>query len=138
MFPHLVPKAEEILVKKAMFVLFLALPSFVLAEKPAPNSADYILTAHVQTSRIASDCSDVTSGTSVCFWNQHLDVTIDGKKYEMVGNRAKRNVYVLRLGDYKAKVLKEDTSRTYEYNRSYEFLFADGTTGDFQVTGEME
>jgi hypothetical protein len=70
--------------------------------------------------------------------DQHLDVTIDGKKYEMVGNKAKKNVYVLRLGDYKAKVLKEDTSRTYEYNRSYQFLFVDGTTGDFQVTGEEE
>jgi hypothetical protein len=68
MFPRLVPKAEEILVKKAMFVLFLALPSFVLAEKPKPDPADYTIAVHVQTSRIASDCSDVTGGTSICFW----------------------------------------------------------------------
>ena len=138
MFLPLVLTAEVTAVMKVLFVLAMVLPSFALAEKPAPNSADYITTIHVQTSRIASDCSDVTNGTSVCFWNQHLDVTIDGKKYEMVGNRAKKNVYVLRLGDYKAKVLKEDTSRTYEYNRSYELLFADGTTGDFQVTAEIE
>lgn len=124
--------------KKSLLVLILLLPSFALAEKPAPNPADYTVAVHVQTSSIASDCSDVTNGTSICSWNQHLTVTIDGKKYELVGNRAKKILYVLRSGDYKARVLKEDTSRNYEYERSYEFLFADGTTGTFQVMGESE
>jgi hypothetical protein len=125
-------------VKKVLLVLFLVVPSFALSEKPAPSPADYPITVHVQSSRIALDCSDVTSGNSVCFFNQHLNVTIDGKKNELVGNRRTKGVYVLRLGDYKAKVLKEDLSRTYEYQRSYEFLFADGTTCDFQVMGESE
>ena len=124
--------------KKALLALFLVCPSFVLAEKPALNPADFSVAVHVQSSRIQADCSDVTNGTSICYWNQHLKVTIDGKKYELVGNRAKKILYVLRAGDYKAKILKEDTSRNYEYERSYEFLFADGTIGDFQVMGESE
>ena len=124
--------------KRMLLLVLLMLPALGWTEKPAPNSADYTLAVHVQASRVALDCSDVTGGSNVCFWNQHLNVTIDGKKYEMVGNRARKSVYLLRLGDYKAKVLKEDTSRTYEYNRSYEFLFVDGTIGDFQVTGELE
>ncbi len=123
---------------KVILMVLLCLPALGRAEELAPNPADYTIAVHVQSSRIAADCSDVTNGTSVCFWNQHLNVTIDGKKYEPVGNRAKKNVYVLQLGDYKAKVVKEDTSRCFEYSRSYEFLFADGTTGDFQVTGELE
>jgi hypothetical protein len=125
-------------VKKSLLVLILLLPSFALAEKSAPNPGDYTVAVHVQTSSVAVDCSNVTNGDSVCFWNQHLKVTIDGKEYELVGNRAKKTLYVLRSGDYKAKILKEDTSRNYEYERSYEFLFADGTTGDFQVMGESE
>jgi hypothetical protein len=124
--------------KKVLLMVLLFLPALGWAEKPATNPADFTVAVHVQSSRIEADCSDVTNGTSVCFWNQHLKVTIDGKKYELVGNRAKKIWYVLRLGDYKAKVLKEDTSRNYEYQRSYEFLFSDGATGDFQVMGESE
>jgi hypothetical protein len=124
--------------KRVILMVLLMLPMLGRAEKAAPNPADYAVAVHVQTSSVAADCSDVTNGSSFCFWNQHLNVTIDGKKYELVGNRAKRTLYVLRLGDYKAKVLKEDISRTYEYERSYEFLFPDGTTGTFQVMGESE
>ena len=124
--------------KKVFLMVLLFLPVLGRAEKPAPNPADYTVAVHVQASHIALDSSDVTGGSSVCVWNQHLNATLDGKKFDLVGNRATKSVFVLRVGDYKAKVLKEDTSRSYEYQRSYEFLFADGTTGDFQVTGELE
>ncbi len=87
---------------------------------------------------IAFDCSDVTGGSSVCFWEHHLNATIDGKKYELTSIHPLKNVFVLRVGDYKAKVLKEDTSKSYEYQRSYELLYPDGQTEDFQVMGESE
>jgi hypothetical protein len=45
---------------------------------------------------------------------------------------------LLRVGDYKAKVEKDNTQRTYEYERVYEFLFADGSTRRYWVVGEDE
>jgi hypothetical protein len=45
---------------------------------------------------------------------------------------------LLRIGDYKAKILKDETSRPYEYERTYEFHFADGKTRRYVVVGEFE
>jgi len=42
------------------------------------------------------------------------------------------------VGDYKAKVEKDNTQRTYEYERIYEFLFGDGSTRRYWVVGEEE
>ena len=52
--------------------------------------------------------------------------------------------YLLRLGDYKAKLLPDDSSISpnppadYEYQRKYEFLLPDGKTRKFLVMGESE
>jgi hypothetical protein len=67
---------------------------------------------------------------------QKLNVTIDGKKYEMEEQRPR--IDLLRIGDYKAKILKDETSRPYEYERTYEFHFADGKTRRYVVVGEFE
>ncbi len=45
---------------------------------------------------------------------------------------------VLRLGDYKAKLLKQDQTRSYEYKWIYVFLFPDGKTRNFLVVSEAE
>jgi hypothetical protein len=124
--------------KNVLIALLLFAPAFALAEKPTSNPADYAVVVHVQASHIASNCSDVTGGSSVCFWEHHLNVTIDAKKYELTSIRALKAVFALHVGDYKAKVLKEDTSKDYEYQRSYELLYPDGQTEDFQVMGESE
>jgi len=65
---------------------------------------------------------------------QHLTVLIDGKKYQLDTSSGS----LLRVGDYKAKVEKDNTQRTYEYERVYEFLFADGSTRRYWVVGEDE
>jgi hypothetical protein len=106
------------------------------AEKPAPNPAEYTVAIHVQSSRLAEDCSEVTQGNSVCGWVQQLKVLIDGKKYEL--NGTSRSADLLRVGDYKAKILREETKHPYEYLRTYEFLFPDGTVRDYYVSNESE
>jgi len=112
---------------KYLLVSLLLVPALVWATQSAPNPADYTTTVHVQSSRM----SWYGCRTQV----QHLTVSIDGKKYELEGPGA---IAVLRVGDYKAKVAKEEAKRVYEYFRTYEFLFADGTTRKYDVVGEGE
>jgi len=45
---------------------------------------------------------------------------------------------VLRVGNYNARIIKDETTRDYEYARTYEFLFADGKTRQYRVIGESE
>jgi hypothetical protein len=69
---------------------------------------------------------------------EDLMVLIDGKTVELT-NAARIN-RVLRLGDYKAKIIKVKgrTEKSYEDGRVYEFLLPDGSTRNFYVTGEFE
>jgi hypothetical protein len=118
--------------KKLIFGLFLVAPLQGFAQTPpAPTvPAAYTVTVHVVGSHLTDDCS------STCVWAQHLSVTIDGKKYEL--EDASPRTDLLHIGDYKAKIVKEDTSKTYAYLRTYEFLFADGQTRKYIVVGEGE
>jgi hypothetical protein len=122
--------------KKVLFALMLVTPALVLAEKPPPNPADYTVAIHVQSSRLVVNCSDSTNGNSVCGWAQHLTVLINGKKYSLASGFTTEDL--LRVGDYKARILKEETKHTYEYLRTYESLFADGTTRNYYVAEETE
>jgi len=126
--------------KKVLVALLLLVPALAWADKPAPNPADYTINVHVQSSRLITQCSDVTGGSSVCYQGQQLEVLIDGKKLELQGAfaRGKSAPGVMRVGEYKAKVVKEDTSRAYEYTRTYEFIFPDGKTLQYEVIGETE
>jgi hypothetical protein len=70
---------------------------------------------------------------------------IDGKKIELVGPTTSKKVYslpgptsVLRIGDYPAKVVKDNNEHAYEYSSSYELLFPDGETRKYQVVGESQ
>jgi hypothetical protein len=110
--------------------LFLA-ASLAWAEKPAPNPADYTIAVHVQRSRLVSQC---VSGT--CLMVEHVDVVIDGKKFELSEETYRQDL--LRVGDYKAKIFKDETTRAYEYQRTYEFLLPDGKTREYLVTTEEE
>ena len=118
--------------KKALLFVLLIFPALALAEKPKPNPSDYTVDIHVQASRIVNQCTDSTNGSNTCYWYQSL------KKYELFGNLMPKNAYLLKVGDYKAKIFKEDTSRVYEYLRIYQFLLPDGQVPEYQVTGESE
>ena len=115
--------------KNALFAILLCVPALAWAAKPAPDTAEYPITVHVQSSRLIN----MISGKDAPLF-QDLKVLIDGKKYELEAGGA----LLLRVGDYKAKVEKDNTQRTYEYQRVYEFLFADGSTRRYWVVGEDE
>jgi hypothetical protein len=124
---------------KNVFLVFLILvATAVWAEKPKPNPLDFTINIHVQSSRLKVECGDVSSGTSVCYWYQHLSVTVDGKKLELRGNMMMKAEYLLKLGDYKAKILKEEGTRAYGYQRTFQMLFPDGAVAEYLVVGESE
>jgi hypothetical protein len=45
---------------------------------------------------------------------------------------------LLALGDYKAKLVKDEHKTTYGSNQVYEFLFPDKKTRQFTVVGQTE
>lgn len=116
--------------KKVLFALLLLVPTLALAVKPAPNPADYTVAVHVRSSRLTSEL-DPTAGFPR---TQHLVVVIDAKTYELLAEHS--NDKLLRVGDYKAKIVVDEETQGYEYHRIYEFLFPDGKTLQFLVVGE--
>jgi hypothetical protein len=125
--------------KKSLFALLLLAPVLAWAK---PKPADYTITVHVQSSHMSYECdSTLAIGHPDCGKRQHLNVIIDGKKYELDGGQRD---YLLRVGDYKAKVLADDSQDdsspegSYEYRLKYEFLFPNGKTRKYLVVGESE
>jgi hypothetical protein len=102
--------------------LLFCLPLFA-----ASPSADYNINIHVSESRIGTGRANV----------QELSVLVDGAKYEMesLTNLPKG---IVALGDYKAKLVKDQQKPTHEFNRTYELMFPDGSTREFMVTGQIE
>ncbi len=121
--------------KRVLIALFLFATSFLVAQDVKPNPSDYAITVHVQSSQLVNVCGSDIKGSN-CGWMPKLTVTIDGRKYEIEENRQRSDL--LRTGDYKARILKDETKLTYEYRRIYELQFADGKTRQYVVVGEME
>lgn len=94
---------------------------------PIPNPAEYTVNIHVSASRMVPEHGARFQG---------LNVVIDGKKYELESEYAS-NV-LLALGDYKAKLVKDEHKVTYESYQVYEFLFPDQRTRKFIVVGQTE
>jgi hypothetical protein len=109
-------------VKKIALVVLL-LSAFVWAGTP-PKPGDYTINVHVSKSYFGER------------GEQMVKAVIDGKKYEM----AARPDYpmLLALGDYKAKLVKDQHRGTYSYQQEYEFLFSDQKTKKFRVVGQTE
>jgi hypothetical protein len=87
--------------------------------------ADYTVNVHVTSSRI-----DIERGYQV------LQVVIDGKKYEL-GSEL-RIGRLLAIGDYKAKLVKDEHKTAYDSVQLYEFLFPDKKTRQFLLVGQTE
>ncbi len=90
-----------------------------------PNPAEYTVNVHVSSSSI-----DIERGYQV------LNVVIDGKKYEL-GSEL-RIGRLLALGDYKARLVKDEHKTTYDSLQVYEFLFPDKKTRQFLLVGQTE
>jgi hypothetical protein len=111
--------------KRAALSVLLLLATCAMA---APKPDEYSINIHVQSSYfLFSD-----GGMS-----QMLKVTIDGKKYELIAP-ANARLPLLALGDYKAKLIKDEHRTAYESNQVYEFLFPDKKTRKFSVVGQTE
>jgi hypothetical protein len=99
-----------------------------ISQASDPKTADYTITIHVSATRMVLERNSIAS-------NQELNVVIDGKKYEL---RSPSVNALLALGDYKAKLVKDDHRTTYDSYQVYEFLFPDGKTRKFDVVGQFE
>jgi len=118
---------------KALFAVLLLVPAASWA-KPKPE--DYTIAVHVQASHLINECRG-SSSLIRCSFKLHLDVVIDGKKFDL--NSKDDLELVLRRGDYKAKVVGTDSPQSsVDSNLEYEFLFPDGTTRKYRVVGETE
>jgi len=91
------------------------------------NPAEFTITIHVAASRMVPE-----AGARF----ERLEAVIDGKKYELESDSAPN--MLLSLGDYKARVVKDDHKVAYESYKVYEFLFPDNKTRKFIVVGQME
>ncbi len=79
----------------------------------------------------------------MCYGLQKLNVTIDGKKYILASENAavvtglgQYLAYVLKNGDYPARIVKEDAQNPAEYHRVIELQVADGVARRYTVVGE--
>ena len=104
-------------------VLLAVLFFSALAWTGSSHPADYTVNVHV-----SSSSTDFRG-------HQVLDVVIDAKKYEL---RSELSVgRLLALGDYKAKLVKNDHPTAYDSVQEYEFLFPDKTR-PYVVVGQTE
>ena len=109
--------------KNIASIVVLLLSAFAWAGT-IPKAADYAINVHVSRSYIGEH------------GEQRLRVIIDGTKYELVGGS--RPYLLLALGDYRAKLVKDEHHGTYDSLQVYEFLFSDQKTRKFQVVAQME
>ena len=109
------------MIRAALFVLLLLAALAPVA--PAPDV--YSIDVHVISSYFPPSPP-----------NQYLKVIIEGKKYELGGPRVAGSL--LALGDYKAKLVKDEHKTSYTSAQIYEFLFPDKKTGRFDVVGQSE
>ena len=108
--------------RAALFVLLLLAALGPAAAAPDVYSIDvHVISSHFPPERV---------------FGQYLNVIIDGKKYEL--NGSVDGGFLLALGDYKAKLVKDEHKTTYESDQVYEFLFPDKKTRKFDVVGQSE
>ena len=126
--------------KSVLLALLLLSPGLAMGKVTA---SDYSVPVHVRSSRLVTICHDVL-GHAFCGTKQSLEVAIDGKKYELLSKDDADGA--LRTGDYKARVLVDDSQAAADpvpayiisYTNAYEFLFPDGRKQKFSVIGESE
>jgi hypothetical protein len=121
--------------KKFLFAMILLIPALAWAKS---NPGDYTIVVHVQSSQMTSLCND-TLGHPYCWMRDRLAVLIDGKKYTLDSKDLPDAL--LRTGDYKARIVADDTSislAAYDTSCVYEFLFPDGKTRKYILVGESE
>ena len=100
--------------------LLISLVTALAGAAPAP--ADYPITVHVSSSRRRAVNT------------MELGVIISGKKYRLSGV----GTGLLSLGDYKARLVKDEHKTSYQSEQAYELLYPDNKTGRYNVIGQSE
>lgn len=95
------------------------------------GSNDYSINIHVSTTHMVRERGDSAR-------LQQLDVIIDGKKLQLESESIPNAL--LSLGDYKAKLVKDEHWRgaTYDSYQVYEVMLPDKHTRRFIVVGQSE
>jgi hypothetical protein len=70
------------------------------------------------------------------YYKQKLSVVIDRRKCELAEYGATN--WLLAIGDYRAKLIKDEHRGTYDSYRIYELLLPDNKTRQFRLVGETE
>jgi hypothetical protein len=115
----------------ALFALVVA-PMLALAADSKADPSQYPLTVHVSSAASASPTNYAV---------EILAVTIDGKHYQLAGTGFSGKVCcsgLINLGDYHAKLTKDQHKTSYESLQQYEILFPDGSTRKFDVIAQSE
>jgi len=73
----------------------------------------------------------------------HLDVMIDGKKFQLTNFKKGEGLKILHPGNYQARIKidkekKSGADTSYESETVYEIRFPDGKTREYLVSGESE
>jgi len=114
---------------KKITLNILLMASVLAWAGPDPNPAEYTINIHVSSSRL------VAEGRSNAYL-QRLNVVIAGKKYELESGFPVNAM--LEIGDYKAKLIRDEHHTEYDSLQVYEFLFHDKKTRKFEVVGQTE
>ncbi len=115
--------------KPVVLFALLLVSTFVWA---APNPDEYLINVHVISSYFVASPGMFEKSVTV----QKLNVLIDGKKYELTALASKSGL--LALGDYKARLVRDEHKTAYESYVAYEFSFTDKNVRKFFVTGQTE
>jgi hypothetical protein len=110
--------------KKAALLFVLLFAGLAPA---AQNADEYSINVNVSSAR--TSLVPNASGNL----QQQLDVTIKSKKYEL---SALSDGSLLALGDYKAKLVRDDHKTAYESFQVYEILLPDKKTATYNVTAQ--
>lgn len=102
----------------------------------AQNSGGFPVTVHVYAAHWFTTLC--TSGGGDACDLQSLDITIGGKKFQILTSDYRHEIWLMKLGDYKARLVKDAHKPTGETHRVYELLLPNGQTRRFVVVGESE
>ncbi len=115
----------------AIVVLLLCSSCVLLAQKQrysqsskSAEALQYPLLVHVAHARLMGQPVSVL----------HLDAVIDGKTVELETGATS----LLHIGEYQARLLKDDEGKSGWFSKSYELLFTDGTKVVFSEVAESE
>ena len=112
------------------FLVFVFLFSGAVWAAPPAKQAEYNVTVHVSASRSVKYSESAPR-------YQQLDVTINGRKYQLESVLGVREVLI--LGDYKARLVTDGHGKgDYDSRQVYEFQFPDNWKREYTVVGQME